>query len=331
MAITYITARPTSGRHFAWRHAAGRAVGALAVIVGVATLVFVVGKATHQTAGLTALGPTPSPEQLAEFNHEHGLDQPIIVQYVRYLGRLIHGDFGTSLVTDQSIASMIAHALPVTASLALLATIVAAVLSLLLGSIAALGRGRWIDRGIRVFSSLGQAVPVFWLAVLAIQVVAVGWKFVPSGGYVGFTESVGGWLHSMVLPVLVLSVPYASVMTRVVRTSMIEQLDRDYVRTARGLGLTTWTIMIRNVLRNGLIAPVNVLGLNLGSLFGGAVFVEAVFRLPGIGGLIVTAVTQRDFDVVAAASTIAGIAFVVINLFTDLLSSWLNPRKAGEI
>lgn len=313
------------------RRVAGRLVGAALVVLGVVTVVFFIGSATGQNAASTRLGPFSSAAQRATFAKANGLDRPLVVQYLHYLGRLLHGDLGTSLVTNQPISHMIAKAFPVTASLAILATLLSAVLSLVVGCLSAMYRGSPLDALVRLFCSIGQSMPVFWVGLMAIELFAIKYKVVPSGGYVSPSYSVGQWLHSMATPVVVLSIPFASVMTRVVRASMIEQLDRDYVRTAKGLGLSPFVIMSRNVLRNGLIAPITILGLNLGGLFGGAVLVESVFRLPGIGMLILTAVSERDFGIVAAASTIAGIAFVVVNLITDLLQSMLNPRPTGSV
>ena len=311
--------------------AVGRLIEAAAVVLGAATLIFIIGVSTGQTAALARLGPFASPEQIAAFEEANGLNDPIIVQYLRYIGRLLTGDFGNSLVTNQPIGDMILKALPVTISLALLATLVAAVVSLVLGSLAAVFRDGPFDVVVRAFTSIGQSLPVFWVGLLGIQFFAIQLRWLPSGGFVPLTEDPLGWLRSMTLPVLALSIPYSSVMTRIVRASMVEQLEKDYVRTARGLGLPMGRIMLRNVIRNGLVAPVTVLALALGGLLGGAVLVEAVYRLPGLGGLIVTAISQRYFGIVAGASIVAAAAFVIFNLLADLLQKKLNPRSVGDL
>lgn len=300
-------------------------------MLGAATLIFLIGVATGQTAAIARLGPFASPEQIAAFEEANGLNDPLIVQYLRFIGRLLTGDFGTSLVTEQPIGDMILKALPVTISLALLSTLVAAIVSLVLGSLAAVFRDRPFDVVVRAFTSIGQSLPVFWVGLLGIQLFAIQLRWLPSGGFVPITEDPVGWLRSMTLPVLALSIPYSSVLTRIVRASMVEQLDKDYVRTARGLGLPMSRIMVVNVIRNGLVAPVTVLALALGGLLGGAVLVEAVYRLPGLGGLIVTAISQRDFGIVAAASIVAAAAFVIFNLLADLLQRKLNPKSVGDL
>lgn len=311
--------------------AVGRLIEAAAVVLGAATLIFLIGVATGQTAAIARLGPFASPEQIAAFEEANGLNDPLIVQYLRFIGRLLTGDFGTSLVTEQPIGDMILKALPVTISLALLSTLVAAIVSLVLGSLAAVFRDRPFDVVVRAFTSIGQSLPVFWVGLLGIQLFAIQLRWLPSGGFVPITEDPVGWLRSMTLPVLALSIPYSSVLTRIVRASMVEQLDKDYVRTARGLGLPMSRIMVVNVIRNGLVAPVTVLALALGGLLGGAVLVEAVYRLPGLGGLIVTAISQRDFGIVAAASIVAAAAFVIFNLLADLLQRKLNPKSVGDL
>ena len=311
--------------------AVGRLIEAAAVVLGAATLIFIIGVSTGQTAALARLGPFASPEQIAAFEEANGLNDPIIVQYLRYFGRLLTGVSGNSLVTYHLTGHFILKALPVTISLALLATLVAAVVSLVLGSLAAVFRDGPFDVVVRAFTSIGQSLPVFWVGLLGIQFFAIQLRWLPSGGFVPLTEDPLGWLRSMTLPVLALSIPYSSVMTRIVRASMVEQLEKDYVRTARGLGLPMGRIMLRNVIRNGLVAPVTVLALALGGLLGGAVLVEAVYRLPGLGGLIVTAISQRDFGIVAGASIVAAAAFVIFNLLADLLQKKLNPRSVGDL
>lgn len=308
-----------------------RLVAAVVVVLGVVTLVFVISVATGQNAAAAKLGPFSSQAARDAFARANGLDKPAIVQYGHYLDRLLHGNLGTSVVLNESISHLIAKALPVTTSLAVLATLVSAVASMLLGCAAALTRDRWPDRVIRAFCSVAHSMPSFWIGLLAIQLLAVHYRIVPSGGYSPIGQGVGAWLHSMITPVLVLSLPFTAGMTRVIRISMLEELDKDYVRTAKGLGLSTREIVLRNVLRNALVAPLTVLGLSLGGLFAGAVLIEAVFRLPGIGSLVVTAVQERDFGIVAACAIVAGIAFVTVNLFVDIAQSLLSPRPAGEV
>lgn len=301
------------------------------MVLGVVTVVFVIGSATGQTAARTRLGPTASAEAIAAFEEQYGLDDPLVVQYLRYLGNLLQGDLGSSLATEQPIGAMLLRAIPVTASIAVAAVIFAGVASILIGSLQAVFRDSLLDRVVRAIASVGQAVPVFWVALLLIQLLAVQLRWLPSGGYVPLALDPAGWLRSVAGPVLALGIPFACGMSRLVRASLVDELDKDYVRTARGLGLAMPTILLRHVMRNGLIAPVTVLGLSLGGLLGGAVLVEAVYRLPGLGGLVVTAIAARDFGLVAGASIVAAAAYVIINRLVDALQRALNPRPEEDL
>lgn len=301
------------------------------MVLGVVTVVFVIGSATGQTAARTRLGPTASAEAIAAFEEQYGLDDPLVVQYLRYLGNLLQGDLGSSLATEQPIGAMLLRAIPVTASIAVAAVIFAGVASILIGSLQAVFRDSLLDRVVRAIASVGQAVPVFWVALLLIQLLAVQLRWLPSGGYVPLALDPAGWLRSVAGPVLALGIPFACGMSRLVRASLVDELDKDYVRTARGLGLAMPTILLRHVMRNGLIAPVTVLGLSLGGMLGGAVLVEAVYRLPGLGGLVVTAIAARDFGLVAGASIVAAAAYVIINRLVDALQRALNPRPEEDL
>lgn len=315
---------------FAWA-AVRSLLEVAAVVLGVVTVVFVIGYSTGQTAARTRLGPTASAEAIAAFEEANGLNDPLLVQYFRYLGRLLQGDLGVSLANEQSIGAMLVRAIPVTASIAVTAVLLAGIGSIIIGCTAAVFRDSLLDRGIRAIASTGQAVPVFWVALLLIQLLAVELRWLPSGGYVPLAENPGEWLRSVAGPVLALGIPFACGMSRLVRASIVDELDKDYVRTARGLGLAMPTILMRHVMRNGLIAPVTVLGLSLGGMLGGAVLIEAVYRLPGLGGLVVSAIAARDFGLVAGASIVAAGAYVVINRLVDALQRALNPRPQEDL
>lgn len=308
------------------RRAALRFVGAVAVCIGAVTLVFLLGALSGQDPALARLGVYADQAARDAFAAANGLDDPLPVRWLRYLGQLAHGDLGVSLVTGEPISSQLARALPVTVSLALLATLVAAVGALVLGCIAAVRAGGLFDRVTLAFASIGQSLPTFWVGLVVIQLLAINIRLIPAGGYQPITTGLVPWFQSVIAPVLVLSVPLLAALTRIVRASMLDELGRDYVRTAHGLGLPPLTVVLVNVLRNALVAPITVLGLYLGTMFAGTVLVESVFRLPGVGSLLVNAVSQGDFGLVQATAMIAAIAFVVVNLLVDLLHGWANPR-----
>jgi peptide/nickel transport system permease protein len=271
-------------------------------------------------------GANPTPEQIHQFQVENGLLDPLPVRYVRFVGDLLHGDLGTSVLTKAPVLDSVLTALPLTVQLTALGLVIAVVLALLFGITAAIFRDRWPDQLIRLVSLIGVAAPAFWLALLMIQWLAVDRGWFPSGGYINPADSVTGWLRSMALPALSLSLPVAAQLTRIIRTSMVEELDRDYVRTAIGSGLPPIVVVGRNVLRNALINPLTVLGLRIGYLLGGAVVIEQIYSLPGMGQLMINAVRDGDPAVVQGVVLTIAVGFVLVNLLVDILYLLVNPR-----
>jgi peptide/nickel transport system permease protein len=271
-------------------------------------------------------GTNPTQEQIQQFREENGLTDPLPVRYVRFVGDLLQGDMGTSVLTRAPVLDSVLTALPLTIQLTFLGLGIAVVTSLLLGVTAAIFRDRWPDQVIRVVSLGGVSAPSFWLALLMIQWLAVDRGWFPTGGYINPADSFTGWLRSMTLPALALSLPVAAQLTRIVRTSMVEELDKDYVRTAIGSGLPPVVVVGRNVLRNALINPLTVLGLRVGYLLGGAVVIETIFALPGMGKLMIDGVTNGDPAVVQGVVLTIATGFVVVNLVVDILYLLVNPR-----
>ncbi|WP_287933063.1 ABC transporter permease [Arthrobacter sp.] len=306
----------------------GRRLAALPLmILGVTLLVFVVLKFAPGDRAVAALGEGASPAALAQYRAANGFNDPLFIQYFRYLGRLITGDFGSTLPPAKPITEVIASAFPVTLQLTFLGVLIAVVISLVFGVLAALYRDTWVDQAIRVFSIAGIATPSFWLGILLIQWFALGSNsWFPSGGLADPSEGFSGWLSSMALPALALAIPVSASLIRVVRTSMVEELDRDYVRTAIGNGVPYTTVVSRNVLRNALVTPVTVLGLRIGYLLGGAVVIEMIFSLPGMGQQILNGITNSDTDLVQGVVLVIAVTFVVVNILVDLLYLLINPR-----
>lgn len=309
---------------------ARRVVTIIPLMLGVILFIFVVLALSPNSAAFTALGDNATPDQIAAFNHTHGLDQPLLVRYVSYIGSLLHGDMGNTFAVNQPISTIIKQALPVTLQLTVLGIAGAIVIAIVLGAIGALYRDRWPDQLTRTLSITGIAMPSFWLAILLIQRLSVigGGPF-PSGRYVAFADSPSQWILSMALPAIALAVPVGCALARVVRTSMVEELDKDYVRTATGAGLPPVVVVGRNVLRNALVTPLTALGLQVGYLIGGAVIIEAIFSLPGMGTQIMSAVQQNDTGLARGVVIVIALGFVVINLIVDLLYLALNPRLRG--
>ncbi|WP_309096628.1 ABC transporter permease [Streptomyces sp.] len=297
------------------------------LMLGIVLFVFLVMRFSDvDPASAFFQGANPTPRQLHDFREEHGLLDPLPVRYAAFVADLLHGDLGTSALTRAPVIDQVTTALPLTLQLTFLGLGIAVVLSLLGGVTAAIHRDRLPDQIIRVVSLTGVAAPGFWLALLMIQYLAVDLGWFPTGGYINPADSFTGWLRTMTLPALALSLPVAAQLTRIVRTSVVEELDKDYVRTAIGSGLPPRVVVGRNVLRNALINPLTVLGLRVGYLLGGAVVIETIFSLPGMGKLMIDAVKNGDPAVVQGVVLTTAAGFVVVNLVIDILYLLVNPR-----
>lgn len=304
-----------------------RVLALIPLLLGVILFVFVVMRFAPADPALAAFdGANATAEQLQRFRLDNGLLDPLPLQYVHFVWHLVQGDFGTSVITKQPVGETIATALPLTVQLTLLGLVIALVVSLVLGVTSALYRDRWPDKVIRVVTLAGVAAPAFWVALLLVQWLAVDRGLFPTSGYVSPADSLGGWLSSLTLPAVSLALPVAAQLTRVIRTSMVEELDKDYVRTARGGGLPPVVVVGRNVLRNALVTPLTVLGLRVGYLLGGAVVIETMFALPGMGQNMIQAVKDGDTAKVQGFVITIAIGFVLVNLIVDVLYLMANPR-----
>ena len=310
------------------------------MILGITLLVFLVLQAAPGDQASSALGDGASEEAKQQYRQDNGLNDPLVLQYFRFLGTLLQFgglaimpfallqfDLGTTTPPAKSVASMIGSAFPLTLQLTFLGVLIAIVLSLAFGILGALYRDKWQDQLVRVFSIAAIATPSFWLGILLIQWFALGENpMFPSGGIATPESGFGGWLNSMALPALALGIPVSASLIRVVRTSMVEELDRDYVRTAIGNGVPYREVVSKNVLRNALVTPVTVLGLRVGYLLGGAVVIEMIFALPGMGQLILNGITNLDVNLVQGVVLTISVTFVLVNIVVDLLYLLINPR-----
>lgn len=297
------------------------------LLLGIVLFVFIVMRFSNNDPAIAYFqGANPTVEQIQQFREENGLLDPLPVRYARFVGDLVQGDLGTSVLTKAPVLDSVTTAMPLTVQLTFLGLLIAVVLALLLGVTAAIFRDRWPDQMIRLVSLVGVAAPSFWLALLMIQYLAVGKGWFPPGGYVNPNDSVSGWLRTMTLPAFALSLPVAAQLIRIIRTSVVEELDRDYVRTAIGSGLHPVVVVGRNVLRNALINPLTVLGLRIGYLLGGAVVIEQIFTLPGMGTLMINAVRDGDPAVVQGVVLAIALGFVIVNLMVDIAYLLVNPR-----
>ena len=304
----------------------GRRLVALPImVVGVSFLVFFIMSLSPVDPAYSALGESATPQALEAYRNQHGLNDPFFVQYGRYLWNMLHGNLGTYGAGSSSVTDLVAKALPVTLQLTFLGLFFAVIISFPLGVLAALHRDRWPDQIIRVFSVIGIGTPSFWLATLLVMAFV---KTLPvSGPLPAFSVNPTGWFLRMLLPAIALAVPVIGQMTRVVRTSMVEELDRDYVRTAVGAGIPKNIVVARNVLRNALITPVTVLGLRVGYLMGGAVVIEIIFSLNGMGTVVLLKGIQENWvTLVQGGALVVAIAFIIVNIIVDMLYLLINPR-----
>jgi len=256
-----------------------------------------------------------------------GLDQPVYIQYFRWIGALLfHGDLGKSLWSNTSVMDEILHRLPVTFELGLMALIVALIVGIPIGVYAALKQDTVGDYILRTVSILALAIPAFWTGTLVMVFPSIWWGWSPSVRYVTLTQDPVAHLLQLLIPALILGKGFSAIIMRLTRTLMLEVLRQDYIRTARAKGLAVGTIVTRHALRNALIPVVTLVGLQAPVLFGGAVILEQIFVIPGMGLLLLEAVSQRDYPVITGVFLIIGVSVVMINLLVDLSYGWLDPR-----
>ena len=302
------------------------------VVIALVTLLLatvVVFGAVHALPGgpATALSAdSTSPTAAAATMHAYGFDQPLPVQFAKWIGQVLSGQLGTSPLTDIPVATQLEQRLPITLELAVLSLLFAIAIGVPAGVATAARPGRVTDWVASAVALGGLSLPHFWFGILAILIFAVHLHVLPSGGFVPLGEGLGGNLEHMVMPAIVLGTGLAAVIMRQTRAAMIEALGADYVRTARAKGMREWQVIWVHALRNSLITVVTVVGLQLGGLIAGIVTVEVVFNIPGIGQLTLDSVYQRDYPTLQGAVLLTAAAYIIVNLLTDVCYTLINPR-----
>jgi peptide/nickel transport system permease protein len=302
----------------------------LVTLILVSIVIFAVLMVIPGDPAQIILGIHATPESLQALRHKLGLDQPVAIQYITYIKNLAMGDMGRSIAYDIPIRSLIFSRLQVTIPLALLSMILAVFLSIPMGTHSALHRNRVGDYGIMVFSQIGLAVPAFWAGILLILLFAVTLHWLPAGGFESWLKDPMRALNSLLLPAFSLGFVRAAVLTRMTRSSMLEVLGEDYIRTARSKGLPKRTVVYKHAFRNAIIPVVTIIGLQAGDLLAGAIIIENVFYLPGIGRLVFEAIGQRDLPVVQGVVLFIAMLIVIINFLTDVAYRYLDPRIRYE-
>lgn len=290
------------------------------ILLGVATVTFLLMYIVPGDPVRAVAGERYDEATLQAMRHELGLDRPLPVRYVEYLGRIVRGDFGKSFVTRRPVSESIRERFPRTALLAGTAMLVAVLGGIAIGALAAWGRAPAISHALMGASLVGVSMPVFWLGLLLVQLFAIKLRILPPSGYGG-----GSPAH-LVLPALTLSLASLATIARVTRSGFLDALGEDYVRTARAKGLAERSVLAKHVLRNALIPVITIVGADFGSYLGGSVLTESIFGWPGLGRLIVQAILQRDFPVIQGAVLFMAVIFVLVNLAVDLSYGLIDPR-----
>jgi peptide/nickel transport system permease protein len=302
-----------------------RKAGAALIVVFLASLLVFLGIRAIPGDPATALaGEEADPVAIEAIRHKYGLDRPLPVQYWRWASGVVQGDLGVDR-RELPIGETIVHRLPLTLELATLSLLLAILIGVPAGVIAAVRQGRPSDHVARFGALLGQSVPNFWLGLLLITWFAVELRWLPAIGYVSMRDPVANLEH-LVLPVIVLGTAFAARLMRQTRSAMLDSLGSDYVRTARAKGMSEWSVVGRHALRNSLITIVTIIALDFGALVSGAIVVETIFGIPGFGRLSIDAIIQRDYTMIQAIVLVTALVYVVVNLLADVVYSMLDPR-----
>lgn len=304
-----------------------RLVHSIFIIWGVATLVFFLLRLIPGDPVILMLGEEFTPEAAENLRERLGFNEPIYVQYVKWFGSILQGDFGTSIASDEPVTEAIKTGMPKTLSIAFVAFVIAILIALPTGIIAALKRNSPVDYLVSVFAFVGVSMPQFWFGIMLIILFAVQLQWLPAIGYASLTEEgPWEWLKHLLMPGLAVGAAFASILMRFVRAGLLEVLGSDYVRTARAKGLTEQVVVVRHALRNALIPVVTIAGIQLALLLSGTVVIEIVFSIRGMGRILVGAILDKDYPIVQGTILLVAVIFVMANLVVDIIYTFLDPR-----
>jgi ABC-type dipeptide/oligopeptide/nickel transport system permease component len=295
-----------------------RLIQSLVVLAGALVISFIILRIVPGDPAVLMLSDMATPQEIEDMRVALGVNQPVWVQFGIYVKQLLTGDFGMSYRRGTPALPLVLSYLPATFELALAALVITLCFAIPVGIIAAIRKGSWVDSAVGTTALLGQSLPVFWLGIMLILVISVQFRLLPTSGY-------GGWQH-LVLPAFTLAFSNIALVARITRSSMLEVVRQDYIRTARAKGLSERAVVLRHALRNALAPVVTVLGLQIGTLLGGAIITETVFGWPGAGALLVSSISYRDYPVVQVMVVISALIFVITNLFVDMVYVLLDRR-----
>lgn len=296
------------------------------VLFGVSVFIFFVMNIIPGDVAQTILGTDATPEALETLREKFGLNLPLYQQYLNWISGVVTGDFGESMRTGKAVLPDILNRFKLTFELTILSAVISWIIAIPLGIIAAMKRNSSIDFSVRIISLFGVSVPNFALATIIILVLSLGFSYSPPVGYVGLFEDPIRNLEIMLIPAIVLGASMAGAVMRMTRSSILEILRQDFIRTIRAKGAHEKVVIFQHALRNAMIPILTIIGLQIGTLLGGTVIIEQIFSLPGLGQLVLTAITQRDFTVIQGAVLFIAFVFVMVNLLVDILYTYLDPR-----
>lgn len=308
------------------QYIARRLLALLPVLIVVGVIVFTIIHLTPGDPASIILGESATQEEVDQLRQALGLDQPLMTQFVTWLGQVATGNLGTSVFSGEPVTQTIVDRLGPTVSLAIVACIVSLCIAIPTAILAVWKRDSMLDPAFMSVTLLGVSIPNFWLALLLILLFAVVLRWLPVSGYVPISEGIWPWLSHLILPAVVLSVQQAGIISRMLRDGMLDIMHQDYIRTARAKGLKERVVLIKHTLSNAMIPTTTVIGASIAGLLGGAVITETIFAIPGIGGLIVESIARRDYPVLQGAVLFVASVYVIVNLLVDLTYAVLDPR-----
>ncbi|OEO28494.1 peptide ABC transporter [Devosia insulae DS-56] len=303
-----------------------RLLQAIPILILVSLIAFGIIYLIPGDAAVVIGGPSATPEELAQIRQNLGLDQPLHIQILTFYAHLFQGDLGRSLTLGIPVVDALLARSPITIGIAIYSLVLTILIGLSTGMLAALNHNRWIDQAATLFALLGVSLPNFWLALVMIVLFSVHLGWLPTGGYVPFTKDPIGWFRTATLPAVALALMQAGLLTRITRSTMLEVLNQDYIRTARAKGLSEWVVVGRHALANVMMPIVTMIGLVLSVLLSGSIVIETIFGVPGIGSLLGSAISNRDYPMIQGGLLFVTTALLLLNIVIDLLYTSLDPR-----
>ena len=309
-----------------WRYILKRILIAIPVLIGISLIAFFTIRLVPGDTVTAMLGVNYNQQQAEVLRHKYGLDQPLVVQYLKWMKNVLQGDLGQSFFTNEPVFQSIVDRLPVTLELMFMSLLYSIFIAIPLGVIAAVFRNQPIDYGASFLGLLGVSIPNFWLGTLMILFFSLTLGWFPSGGFVSLLENPLANLRHMLLPSIALGASVGAVVMRMTRSSMLEVLGKEYIEMARAKGVSQKLLVLKHALKNALIPVVTVIGIQMGYLLGGSIVIEKIFSLPGVGQLALQAITNRDYALMQGTILFVATGFVVINLIVDIIYAFLNPQ-----